>query len=75
MDVVRQVFEMITGMILFRPRRDKVWCEDTDMLLQMGGYLNESFPLDLLAAGQRTPDFFESNGLHSRISYLFHHLN
>ena len=55
---------MITGMILFRPRREKVWCEDTDMLLQMSGYLNEPFPPDLLATGQRTPDFFESNGLY-----------
>ena len=32
---------MITRMILFRPRREKVWCEDTDMLLQMSAYLNE----------------------------------
>jgi hypothetical protein len=54
---------MITGMILFRPRPKKVWCEDTDMLLQMSGYLNEPFTPDLLAAGRRTRDFFDSNGV------------
>jgi len=59
--VVGEVFEMITGIILFRPRPEKVWGVDVSMLLQMCGYLN---PPDLLAAGQRTHDFFDNSGVY-----------
>ena len=55
---------MITGMILFQLRPEKLWGEDTDMLLQMNGYLNEPFPLDLLTSGWRTRDFFDENGVY-----------
>jgi hypothetical protein len=61
--MVGQVFEVITDMMLFRPRSEKVWGKYADMLLQMSGYLNEPFPPDLLAAGQRTREFFDDNGV------------
>lgn len=63
---VGQVFEMVTGMMLFRPRPEKVWGKDADMLLQMSGCLDEPFPPDLLAAGRRTPDFFDDNGVYPK---------
>ena len=74
----RKLFEMITGMMLFRPRPDKLWCEDTDMLLEMNGYLKfltSPFPLDLLAAGPRTRNFFNKMVCIVRKLYLFHRLN
>ena len=41
-----------------------MWGKDVNMLSQMGGYLNESFPPDLLATGQCTCDFFNDSSVY-----------
>ena len=69
---------MITGIMLFRPRPDKLWCEDTDMLLQMNGYLKlltSPFLSDLITADRRTRNFFDKMVCIVRKLYLFHRLN
>ncbi|THH04138.1 hypothetical protein EW146_g10253 [Bondarzewia mesenterica] len=61
---------MITGKILFRPRADKqgVLTKDVDMLSQMAEYLDEGWPPDLLAKGERTHEYFDQQGRLKNVS-------